>query len=101
MGLVEMEKNLVLDVPIIVDGAEVREVTIRRPKVRDQMMNHTGGEMTPEGTGHMMANLMGLKYDDVLEMDLGDYLRAQEVYNAFLPQGARPSPPVTSGESSP
>ena len=48
--MVKMTETIKLNVPITVDGKEITELTMRRPKVGDQMRHHENGEMTAEGT---------------------------------------------------
>ncbi len=84
MSMLKMEAVITLDVPITVDGAEVQQLTMRRPKVGDQMRHHQDDGMTAEGTARMYADLCMIKYEDVLAIDLIDYPKVGEAYESFL-----------------
>lgn len=94
MGMIQMTTTIELGIPITVDGAEVKTLEMRRPKVKDQMRHHDNGEMTPESTAAMYADLMMIKYDDVMELDMSDYQKVGQAYEDFLaPLAATQAPP--------
>jgi hypothetical protein len=77
--------------PIKDAGVELNQVSVRRPKVRDQLiMDKTpGGQIEKEIV--LFANLTGLPPDSIKDLDLGDYLKIQEVYMGFIkPPGSDP-----------
>lgn len=103
MGMLAMQATIELDYPIHVDGVETRTLTMRRPKVGDQMRHADAeGDLNPESTAKMYADLMMIKYDDILELDLVDYRKVSDAYNTFFPQDLtepEQNPPGTSSES--
>ena len=70
--------------PITVDGKEIKEVELRRPKVRDLKAAAKIGKDAMEQETLLIANLAGLPVDAVEEMDLADYTALQEKLKSFL-----------------
>lgn len=69
--------------PITVDGREVAELTLRRPKVRDlERMDKVSGEMAKAVA--MVADLTELTPDQVREIDAGDFTAVAEALGDFL-----------------
>lgn len=75
---------ITLDYPIIVDGAEVRELRMRRPKVRDLLALERSNASDADKELKLFANLCELSPKSLEELDAADYRRLQEAYNAFL-----------------
>lgn len=64
-----------LEYPVTIDGHDVSQVTLRRPKGRDIMASdHIKGTNAAKAL-RMVANLSELPEDTLLEMDAGDYMR--------------------------
>ena len=81
--------------PILIDGQETAELTLRRPKVRDlERMDKVSGEMAK--TVALVADLAEITPDQVRELDAGDFTVVAEALGDFLEVG-RP----TSGKPSP
>lgn len=78
--------------PYKLDGQNITEVTIRRPKVRDSL---AAGRQATESRGDyevvIISNLTGLPVEVLEEMDLYDYGKLQETYGRFTR-----TPPGTS-----
>ena len=70
--------------PIKVDGVEIQELTMRRPKVRDQIAAEKGGGSDAEKELRMFANLCEITPQSLEEMDMVDYKALQEAYVDFL-----------------
>ncbi len=69
--------------PITVDGAEVNELTLRRPKVRDiERLDKVSGEMAKMVT--LVADLAELTPDQVRELDIEDFTAVSEQLADFL-----------------
>lgn len=98
MGLIKMSETITLHVPITLGGVETKTLTMRRPKVRDQMNHHSDGRMTAEGTMAMYADLCGISPEEMYELDLLDYLEVGDVYDSFLekPEDLKTPPPLES-----
>ncbi len=88
MGQLKMQSEIVLDVPIMRGEGETKTLTMRRPKVKDQMKHYDHGrdEMTTEGTFHMYADLCGLTPEEMGEIDLQDYPKFNDAYERFFEQ---------------
>ena len=81
--------TITLKHPITVDGREVAELTLRRPKVRDlERMDKVSGEMAKAVT--MVADLAEISPDQVREIDGEDFIAVSEVLADFL-AGVRPT----------
>ena len=78
--------------PIKVDGAEVAELNMRRPKVRDleRMDKAAGGQMAQAIA--LVGDLTELTPDQVREIDGEDFIAISKMLGDFL-EGA----PATSG----
>lgn len=72
-----------LDFPIKLDGKDVAELSVRRPKVRDQL---AASKKTNEQEREifLFANLCQLSPDDIQNLDMKDYGKLQRVYLDFL-----------------
>ena len=72
-----------LDFPIKIDGKDVSELSVRRPKVRDQL---AASKKTNEQKREifLFANLCQLSPDDIQNLDMKDYGKIQKVYVDFL-----------------
>ena len=69
--------------PITVDGREVAQLTLRRPKVRDlERMDKVSGEMAKAVT--LVADLAELSPDQVRELDAEDFTAVAEALGDFL-----------------
>jgi len=75
-----------LTYPIQVDGREINEVTLRRPKVRDiQQINMSKNDDEFMQSVKLISNLTMLTTDQVLEMDMGsDFAALRDKVNGFL-----------------
>ena len=79
-----MKKTIVLEHAIQVDGVDVTELKMRRPKVRDMLVadKHDGNQGSKEVL--MFANLCEVDSSVIEDLDLADYQRMQECYQGFL-----------------
>ena len=69
--------------PITVDGREVAQLTLRRPKVRDlERMDKVSGEIAKAVT--LVADLAELSPDQVRELDAEDFTAVAEALGDFL-----------------
>ena len=74
-----------LDEPIIVDGAKIDVLTMRRPKVRDQKNAHAiceGDTVKMEMV--LFTNLCDLPIDAWDDLYWDQYIKLQEAYTNFL-----------------
>ncbi|APR98587.1 phage tail assembly protein [Wolbachia endosymbiont of Folsomia candida] len=77
-------KTITLNNQITVDGISVSELTIRRPKVRDYLAIERidGSELSREVT--LTANLASVTKEAIEELDIADYVKAQEILKDFF-----------------
>ena len=85
-------KKIKLRHPLTVDGAELAELVMRRPLVRDlrAAQRSAGGEADAEIA--LFANLCEVAPEAFDRMDLGDYYRLQDAYRGFLSRGSTSEP---------
>ena len=84
MGMLPGSVQLDLKWPIVVDGAELNTLTVRRPKARDQMTYAENFEK-PNSQPVMLADLCEQTLETILDLDFEDYYALREVYTSFLP----------------
>ena len=71
--------------PLTVDGAEIKQVQLRRAKVRDLRAVQKASDGSPaDSEFRLFANLCELTLSALDEMDASDYRALQEAYEGFL-----------------
>lgn len=86
-----LEKTIKFGMPITVDGKVVEQVTMRRPKVKDQKLAQTVATTRIDIETTMLSYLTGLPVAAFDDMDLADYQQLQEAFADFLsPLGPKP-----------
>lgn len=81
-----------LDEPIKLEsGAEINQLTIRRPKVGD--LRKSSGMADEDRGYYIAARMTGLSEPEFDELDIGDLEKIMEIVNDFLPaaEGGEPS----------
>ncbi len=71
-------KKIIFEQPIVVDGKEIKEVTMQVPKVKDMLaVDHIENQVEREIA--LLGNLTGLQItlDDVEEWDSAEYMTLQ------------------------
>lgn len=81
-----MSNSVTLQYPVEVDGQTAHEITLRRPKVRDQLLAEKSGGGAAEQEVAILANLAELPQEVIQDLDMADYLQLQEVYRGFFGQ---------------
>jgi hypothetical protein len=73
-----------LDYPIEIDGVKIKELKMRRPKLRDQLASQAkkGSDAVKEVS--LFCNLLEQPPETLDELDLLDYKKLQETYTGFL-----------------
>lgn len=80
-----MEKTIItLEYPIHVNGQEVRELQLRRPKVRDRLAVEKMSASQAEKEVRFIANLCEMAPNEIEELDMADYSKIQETITNFL-----------------
>ncbi len=69
---------------VSVDGVEVRQLSLRRPKVRDMLTADKAGGTDAEKEIRTFANLCEVGPQVIEELDLADYRALQKAYECFL-----------------
>lgn len=87
-----MTKIVTLDYPVTVDGEEIKTLTMRRPKARDQIGMERAGPSAAAREVQLFADLCGVKVDVIHEMDLTDYDKLQDAYTGFRKPASTPAP---------
>ncbi|MCP3968429.1 MAG: phage tail assembly protein [Lentisphaerae bacterium] len=77
-----MEK-LTLDYPIEIDSQQVLELEMRRPTVGDYLAMDKMSGSDAEKELKLMASLCQQSPDDLMNLDMGDYLKLQEKLKSF------------------
>lgn len=78
------EKKITLDYPLMIDGKEVKDLTMRRAKVRDLLRAADCGSSAAVQEVALFGRMCGINPEDFHEMDVCDYSKIQEAYQGFL-----------------
>lgn len=78
-----MEK-VKLTYPVEVCGVKTDTLTMRRPKVRDELAVANGGGTNAERELKLFANLCEVDPSALEDLDMADYRKLQGVYKAFF-----------------
>lgn len=70
--------------PVSVAGSEIASLSMRRPKVKDQLAADKADGGNAEKEIRLFANLCEVQPAVIEELDLADYRQVQEVYSGFL-----------------
>lgn len=73
-----------LEYPIEVDGATVKEITLRRPTVKDMRVARVTGKDDATQEITLIANLAQLTPDQVESLDMADFVKLQTVLKGFF-----------------
>lgn len=80
-----MEKTTIkLQYPLRVNGQEVTEIQLRRPRVRDRLAVEKMSASQAEKEVRFIANLCEMAPDEIEELDMADYTKIQEAVTGFL-----------------
>lgn len=86
-----MLTDIPLDYPIEIDGVEVKNLKMRRPKVRDMITSTKGHGGNEEKEVKLFANLCEVTEKNINELDLIDYKKLQDQFNDFLLSKSEPA----------
>ena len=73
-----------LDYPVEANGVEASSLTMRRPKVRDQLAAERGGGLRAEVEVRLFANLCEVPDTAIEGLDMSDYRKLTDAYEDFL-----------------
>ena len=80
-----MSKTVPLEYPFTHDGTEYTELTMRRPKVRDDKAARRAEKNAADQECRLFANLCEITPAVIEELDLADYKRLQDAFTGFFP----------------
>ncbi len=83
--------DIPLDYPIEIDGVLVKNLKMRRPKVRDMIASVKGPGSNEGKEVKLFANLCEVTENDINELDLSDYKKLQDMFNGFLSSKSEPA----------
>jgi hypothetical protein len=73
-----------LDHPIKIDGANVNEIALRRPTVKDMRVARNSGKNDADQEVALIANLAQIAPDDVDALDIADFVKVQKALQSFF-----------------
>jgi hypothetical protein len=73
-----------LDHPIKIDGANVNELALRRPTVKDMRVARNSGKSDADQEIALIANLAMIRPDDVDALDIADFVKVQKALQSFF-----------------
>lgn len=84
--------------PITVGDKEIKSLSVRRPKVRDNLIADKQNKLDADKEVHLMALLSGVDTEVIHELDMEDYSAMQAVLKGFRkkPEGSNDSENETS-----
>ncbi|XPV77925.1 MAG: phage tail assembly protein [Desulfovibrio sp.] len=85
-------ERIKLGFPITHDKVEIKEFTMRRPTVGDQVDNDNLGGSVGDKELRLFANLCETSPQALRKMDISDYREMQQVYRGFLKPKAASTP---------
>jgi hypothetical protein len=77
-------ETIKLDHPIQINGVALKEIFMRRPKVRDRLIVDKMTASDAEKEILLIANLAEISREAIEEIDLADYAKIQKVLQSFL-----------------
>ncbi|WP_321392857.1 phage tail assembly protein [Emcibacter sp.] len=80
-----MSDPITLDYEVEVNGEKITSLTMRRPKVRDDLAMDSHKGTAAEKEIFLFANLCDVSMDVICDLDQGaDYTKLQEKYSGFF-----------------
>jgi hypothetical protein len=77
-------ETIQLDHPITVDGKQITEIKLRRPKVSDIVAAKKSNKSDAEQEVAIIANLSMQSPETIMELDVADYGKLQKVLAGFF-----------------
>lgn len=82
-----MNETINLVHPVMSAGVELCSLSMRRPKVRDQLAVERDKRSEAEKEVRLFANLCEVAPETIEDLDMADYARLQETYRGFIGSG--------------
>lgn len=84
-----VEKQQVqLTYPVFIGETEVTSLSIRRPRVRDQLVADKQNKDNADKEVHLMSLLAEVEKDVILQLDMEDYEEVQNTIMGFRKKGS-------------
>ena len=92
-------QKITLQHPFTWESKQVKELTLRAPKVKDMLAARKTTHDEAEQELAMFANLAEVLPEMIHEMYLGDYMQLQKAYTGFLSSApSKPGPCVSDSK---
>lgn len=75
--------KITLEFPLTISGVEVKHLTMRRPKVRDEMAFAKSKADEADKVLHLIASLCEVTPDDLLDLDSSDFAKLEAQFQDF------------------
>ncbi|TCN02947.1 phage tail assembly protein [Vibrio crassostreae] len=82
-------KEVQLEYPVTVAGKEYKALTMRRPKVRDQLIADKQNKDPADKEIHLLSLLAGVETAVIQELDMTDYGEVQKAYKGFTKKNSK------------
>ncbi len=82
--MIPTETKIKLEFPITSGGALIQEITMRRAKVKDEVVAQKAEKDPAEREVLLIANLCNLAPSDIGDLDCSDYARLQDTLKGFV-----------------
>ena len=79
-----MNEVITLKYPVTVNGQQMEQLTMRRPKVKDTLAANKAKGSDADREITLFANLCEQTPHTIEELDMADYQQLQERYTSFL-----------------
>ncbi|MCL1124167.1 phage tail assembly protein [Shewanella surugensis] len=85
---VSVEK-IILDYPITFEGKKIDSLSMRRPRVRDQMIADKQHKDDMDKEMHLFSLLLDIDVEAIYDLDVIDYQKVTATYENFLKRGSQ------------
>lgn len=76
-------KEIALGYPVTIEGKEYKSLTMRRPKVRDQLIADKQNQDDFDKEVHLLSLLTEVEKEVIQELDLNDFEEVQQTLVGF------------------
>ena len=86
------KETVTLDFPVMFNNTEITALSIRRPRVKDQMIADKQNKDNTDKEIHLMALLAEVERELIQELDMSDYEQVQKVIVGFRQKKSQSEP---------
>ncbi len=83
MSYPSLSVKYVLSYPVNTDSKEIKELEIRRPKLRDQLIANKSGESAEDKEVKLLSLLCSVDEEVIHDLDMIDFFKIQEQITNF------------------